>query len=61
MGRRRHNILNQEKKGKVEAYNLGNRLAERSNKNIGAKLLLEQKYRSKITLGTEMQPLFLPQ
>ena len=29
-------------KRKIEAYNLGNRLAERSCKNIGAKLLLEQ-------------------
>ena len=28
-------------KREVEAYNLGNRLAERSSKNIGAKLLSE--------------------
>ena len=29
-------------KREVDAYNLGNRLAERSSKNIEAKLLLEQ-------------------
>ena len=41
MGRRRQTILNQQKR-EVEAYNLGNRLAEKSCKNIGAKLLSEQ-------------------
>ena len=42
MGRKRQTILNQQEKREVEAYNLGNRLAERSCKNIGAKLLSEQ-------------------
>ena len=44
MGRKRQTIQNQQKKREVEAYNLGNRLAERSSKNIEANLLSEYMY-----------------
>ena len=40
-GKETKNYYTPTKKREVEAYNLGNRLAERSYKNIGAKLLLE--------------------
>ena len=40
-GKEKANYSELTKKRKVEAYNLGNRLAERSCKNIEAKLLLE--------------------
>ena len=40
-GKEKTNYMVPTEKREVEAYNLGNRLAERSSKNIGAKLLLE--------------------
>ena len=41
-GKEKKNYYTLTEKREVEAYNLGNRLAERSCKNRGAKLLLEQ-------------------
>ena len=41
-GKEKVNYSTPTEKRAVEVYNLGNRLAERSSKNIGAKLLLEQ-------------------
>ena len=41
-GKEKVNYSAPTEKREVEAYNLGNRLAERSCKNIGAKLLSEQ-------------------
>ena len=40
-GKEKVNYYTPTEKREVEAYNLGNRLAERSCKNIGAKLLSE--------------------
>ena len=40
-GKEKKNYYTPTEKREVEAYNLGNRLAERSCKNIGAKLLSE--------------------
>ena len=48
-GKEKKNYYTPTETKEVEAYNLGNRLAEKSCKNIGAKLLSEQIYKVKTT------------